>query len=59
MKNSNNLDHFVPDEFGTASIEYGLIAFLVSILIVSALTAVGVILAGIYPSIGAALAAAI
>jgi pilus assembly protein Flp/PilA len=53
----NVLADFVTDEFGAAAIEYGLIAFLISIVIIGALTAVGVILAGIYPTIDAALAA--
>jgi pilus assembly protein Flp/PilA len=46
---------FVRDEFGTAAIEYGLIAFLISIGIIGTLTVIGAGLLGIYPTIGAAL----
>jgi Flp pilus assembly pilin Flp len=53
----NILVHFVRDEFGTAAIEYGLVTLLISIVIIGALTAVGVILVGIYSPISAVLAA--
>lgn len=53
------LARFIEDEFGTAVIEYGLIAFAISIGIIGALTVIGVTLAGIYPGISAALIAAL
>lgn len=53
----NFLTHFVRDESGTAAIEYGLITLLISIVIIGALTAIGLILVGIYPTITAAIAA--
>lgn len=53
----NFLAHFVRDESGTAAIEYGLITLLISIVIIGALTAVGVSLVGIYLPISAVLAA--
>jgi pilus assembly protein Flp/PilA len=53
------LDDFVRDELGAAVIEYGLIALLISILVIGALAVVGVILVGIYPAISAALATAL
>jgi pilus assembly protein Flp/PilA len=55
----NILVGFVTDESGTTVIEYGLIAFIISIGIIGALSVVGLSLVGIYPAISAALAAAL
>lgn len=52
----NILAHFVSDESGTAAVEYGLITLLISIVIIGALTAIGLMLVGIYPQINTALA---
>ena len=49
------LTHFVRDESGAAAIEYGLITLLISIVIIGALTAIGVLVLGIYAPITAAL----
>ena len=49
---------FVADESGTTVIEYGLIALLISIGIISALAVIGTTLGGVYNAIGNALAAA-
>ena len=46
------LVRFVSDELGTTVIEYGLIAFLISVGIIGALTAIGVTLGEIYAEIG-------
>jgi pilus assembly protein Flp/PilA len=54
----NILIRFVTVETGTTGIEYGLIAFLISIGIIGALTVVGMSLGGIYFAIAAGLAAA-
>jgi pilus assembly protein Flp/PilA len=45
------LVRFSNDELGTAVIEYGLIAFLISIGIISALTVFGIALSGTYAEI--------
>jgi len=50
-----NLVRFVRDELGTAVIEYGLVTFLISIVIIGALTVIGIILGGIYAEIGISL----
>jgi pilus assembly protein Flp/PilA len=55
----NILVRFVTDESGTTVIEYGLIALLISIGIIGALTVIGATLGGIYAAIGIALAGAI
>jgi pilus assembly protein Flp/PilA len=55
---SDILIRFVTDETGSTVIEYGLIAFLISIGIIGALTIMGMTLGGIYFAIGAALTAA-
>jgi len=55
----NILVRFVTDESGTAVIEYGLIALLISIGIIGALTVIGTTLGGIYVAIGNALAAGV
>ena len=52
----NVLVRFVTDESGTTVIEYGLIALLISIGIIGALTVMGATLGGLYVAIGNALA---
>ena len=52
---SNILILFVTDESGTTVVEYGLIAFLISIGIIGALAIIGSTLGGIYVAIGNAL----
>jgi pilus assembly protein Flp/PilA len=52
---SNILIRFVTDESGTTVVEYGLIAFLISIGIIGALAIIGSTLGGIYVAIGNAL----
>ena len=51
----NILVRFVTDESGTTVIEYGLIALLISIGIIGALTVMGATLGGLYVAIGNAL----
>ncbi len=46
---------FISDELGTAVIEYGLIAFLISIGIIGVLTVIGITLGGVYAEIDIAL----
>jgi pilus assembly protein Flp/PilA len=53
------LVRFARDEFGTTVIEYGLVAFLISIGIIGALTVTGFALGGLYIAIGNALTAAV
>ena len=55
----NILVRFVSDESGTTVIEYGLIALLISIGIIGALTMIGATLGGIYVAIGNALSGAV
>ena len=55
----NILVRFVTDESGTTVIEYGLVASLISIGIIAALTIMGATLGGLYIAIGNALAGAI
>jgi len=52
----NILVRFVTDESGTTVIEYGLIALLISIGVIGALTIMGATLGGLYVAIGNALA---
>jgi pilus assembly protein Flp/PilA len=52
---SKFVSRFMKDESGATAIEYGLIAALVSVVIVSALTALGPKLKGTFESITAAL----
>ena len=60
MKNVKNvLVRFVTDESGTTVIEYGLIALLISIGIIGALTVMGATLGGLYVAIENALAGAV
>ena len=50
---------FVRDDSGVTSIEYGLIAALISVVCIAAMTAVGTQLQAVYTSISTALAAAL
>jgi pilus assembly protein Flp/PilA len=50
---------FVRDESGVTSIEYGLIAALISVVCIAAMTAVGVQLQAVYTGVATALAAAL
>jgi pilus assembly protein Flp/PilA len=49
---------FVKDETGVTAIEYGLIAGLISIVILIAVTAIGTALQGLFQTIATALAGA-
>ena len=49
------LKRFVADENGATAIEYGLIAALISVVIIGALTAVGTNLNGVFGSVSNAL----
>jgi pilus assembly protein Flp/PilA len=49
---------FVKDESGVTAIEYGLIAGLISVVILAAVTAIGVSLQGLFQIIATALAGA-
>ena len=55
----NILVRFVTDESGTTVIEYGLIAVLISIGIIGALTVMGATLGGLHVAIENALAGAV
>jgi pilus assembly protein Flp/PilA len=50
---------FARDESGVTSIEYGLIAALISVVCIGAMTAVGTKLQAVYTSVSTALAAAL
>ena len=50
--------HFVADESGVTAIEYGLVASLVSIVIIGAASLIGTTLAAIFTTISTQLAAA-
>ncbi|HTE76025.1 MAG TPA: Flp family type IVb pilin [Xanthobacteraceae bacterium] len=52
------LTRFVRDESGVTAIEYGLIAALISVVIITAAAAVGVQLAAVFNNIATQLAAA-
>jgi pilus assembly protein Flp/PilA len=54
----NLLTRFLNDECGVTAIEYGLIAALISVVIITAAAAVGTSLAGVFAGISARLAAA-
>jgi pilus assembly protein Flp/PilA len=54
----NLLTRFLNDERGVTAIEYGLIAALISVVIITAAAAVGTSLAGVFGGISARLAAA-
>ena len=49
---------FVQNESGATAIEYGLIAALISVVIITAATTVGTNLTGVFNAIGTALATA-
>ncbi len=53
------LNRFVRDESGVTAIEYGLIAALISVVVIGALTAVGTSLNAVYTGINTALTAAL
>ncbi len=56
MKNLfDNMKSFVRNEEGVTAIEYGLIAFLIAVTIILAVTNVGTALNGIFTQIAAAL----
>jgi pilus assembly protein Flp/PilA len=55
----NLFSRFGRDESGVTSIEYGLIAALISVVCIGAMTAVGTRLQAVYTSISTALAAAL
>jgi pilus assembly protein Flp/PilA len=55
----NFVTRFLEDESGVTSIEYGLIAALISVVCIAAMTAVGVQLRAVYTGISTALAAAL
>lgn len=56
MKNlMNNVKSFVRDEEGVTAIEYGLIAFLIAVTIIIAVTNVGTALATLFQDIADAL----
>jgi pilus assembly protein Flp/PilA len=52
------LDNFLRDKNGATAIEYGLIAALISVVIIGAVTLVGSNLSGVFNSIGTALGTA-
>ncbi len=52
------LSNLLRDESGATAIEYGLIAALISVVIIAAVTMVGSNLSGVFNSIGTALATA-
>jgi len=53
------LSRFGRDESGVTSIEYGLIAALISVVCIAAMTALGTGLQAVYTSVSTALAAAL
>jgi pilus assembly protein Flp/PilA len=53
------LSRFVRDESGVTAIEYGLIAALISVVIITAAAAVGTSIAGVFGGISTQLAAAV
>ena len=53
------LTRFLEDETGVTAIEYGLIAALISVVCIGAMTVAGQQLLGVYTRIGNALAAAL
>ena len=53
------ISRFLEDESGVTSIEYGLIAALISVVCIVAMTAVGTQLRAVYTSVSTALAAAL
>jgi pilus assembly protein Flp/PilA len=55
---TNLLFRFAQDESGVTAIEYGLIAALIAVVIITAVTSVGTDLRGVFNAIAANLAAA-
>ena len=53
------LSRFLRDESGVTAIEYGLIAALISVVIITAAAAVGTAIAGVFGGISTQLAAAV
>ena len=53
------LSRFLRDESGVTAIEYGLIAALISVVIITAAAAVGTSIAGVFGGISTQLAAAV
>lgn len=53
----NLVSRFVRDESGATAIEYGLIAALISVVIIAAVTALGGTLKGVFSSINTSLSA--
>lgn len=53
------ISRFLEDESGVTSIEYGLIAALISVVCIVAITAVGIQLRAVYTSVSTTLAAAL
>ena len=51
----NIINRFLKSEQGATAIEYGLIAYLIAVVIVGAVTALGTTLKGVFTSISAAL----
>jgi pilus assembly protein Flp/PilA len=54
----NLLNRFLDDQSGVTAIEYGLIAALISVVIITSAATVGTRLAGVFTGISARLAAA-
>ncbi len=50
------ISRFLADDSGVTAIEYGLIAALISVVIIAAVTLVGTQLSGVFQAIAAALA---
>jgi len=59
MQIVQSLKKFVRDEEGVTAIEYGLIAALIAVVIIGAVTTVGTQLTKVYNAIAAALTAAL
>ena len=55
----NRILHFVKDEEGATAIEYGLIAALISVVIIAAVTTVGTNLTGVFTSVATSLSGAV
>jgi pilus assembly protein Flp/PilA len=53
---SAHLFRFVSDECGATAIEYGLIAALISVATITAMTALGTNLSSVFTTVGSALA---
>ncbi len=55
----NLVSRFVNDEFGVTAIEYGLIAALIAVVIIAAVTLVGTNLQAVFNAVATALAGAV